>query len=64
MSGPKASALSTQRPVMTMSAPRSRQRRMGGALAEREEFVSKNRQVKEGQVSSPQVSIHTVERSR
>lgn len=32
MSGPSATALSTQRPVTTTSAPRSRQRRMGWAL--------------------------------
>lgn len=32
MSGPRATALSTQRPVTTMSAPRSRQRRIGTAL--------------------------------
>lgn len=64
MSGPKASALSTQRPVMTMSAPRSRQRQMGGALTEREVFVSKNTRVKERKVFSPQVNVHTVERFR
>lgn len=64
MRGPKASALSTQRPVMTMSAPRSRQRRMGGALTEREVFVSKITQVKERQVFSPQVDVHAVERLR
>lgn len=72
MSGPRAMALSTQRPVTTMWAPRSRQRRIGTALPEQGpgEPMSNNKQSTGSQQSRcesvfvPQVGVHTVEGRR
>lgn len=66
MSGPRAMALSTQRPVTTMSAPWSRQRRIGRALTERGR-VRHTAVWLHGVCQSvfvPHVGIHTVERRR